>query len=167
MHWQQQIEDDEYSRWIAEGCPPIWGTHELNHDERAELEAWLNAQETNMPKIDDIYSGGTTLKASDLQGKARKVHIKSYEIREFEDNGKKSKKVILSFHGKEKGLVVNKTNAQIIAHNMGTDELDGWLEKEIIMYPTRVSFGDQMVDAIRVKEQIPEVAEGPDDDLNF
>ena len=120
-----------------------------------------------MPKLDEIYTGGKTLKASDLQGKARKVRIESYEIKEFDDDGKKSKKAILNFAGKDKGLVVNKTNAQIIAHNTGSDDLDDWVGKEIIMYPTKVNFGDNMVDAIRVREEIPEVAEGPADDLNF
>ena len=73
----------------------------------------------------------------------------------------------LSFVGKEKGLAVNKTNANIIAQNVGSDDLDDWIGREIILYPTRVDFGGQMVDAIRVKEQIPEVADGPDDEIPF
>lgn len=120
-----------------------------------------------MPKLDEIYtSAGATLKASDLQGAARKVKIESYEVREFDDNERKAKKAVLRFEGKEKGLVVNKTNGQIIAHNVGSDELDDWIGHEIILYPTRVSFGDQMVDAIRVKEKVPELAEG-DSDVPF
>mgnify|MGYP000235814504 CR=1 FL=1 len=120
-----------------------------------------------MPKVSEIYTGGTTLRASDLQGKARKVQIESYELRDFEDDGKKSRKAVLSFVGKEKGLAVNKTNANIIAQNVGSDDLDDWIGREIILYPTRVDFGGQMVDAIRVKEQIPEVADGPDDEIPF
>lgn len=119
-----------------------------------------------MAKIDEVYSGGSTLKASDLQGKARKVQIETCEIREFEDNGKKSRKIVLGFAGKDKGLVVNKTNAQTIAHNIGSDDTDDWIGQEIIMYPTRVDFGGQMVDAIRVKEKVPEVAED-DSDVPF
>lgn len=121
-----------------------------------------------MPKLDEIYtSAGATLKASDLQGKARRVVIESYEIKEFDDDGKKTRKAILRFQGKDKGLVVNKTNGAIIAHNLGSDELDDWPGNEIIMYPTKVDFGGQMVDAIRIKEKVPEVADGPDDEIPF
>jgi len=121
-----------------------------------------------MPKLDEIYtSAGATLKAADLQGKARRVVIESFDVKEFDDDGKKTKKAILRFRGKDKGLVVNKTNGQIIAHNLSSDELNDWIGHEIIMYPTKVDFGGQMVDAIRVKERVPEVADGPDDDLNF
>jgi hypothetical protein len=123
--------------------------------------------ENDMPKIGDVYSGGSTLKASDLQGKARKLVISDYEIREFDDNGKKVRKAVLTFKDKEKGMVLNKTNAQIIAHNLGDEDLDTWVGKEIIIYPTKVQFGDGMVDAIRVREEIPDVADGPDDDIPF
>lgn len=109
-------------------------------------------------KLDDIYSGGASLKASDLQGSARKVKIASYEIREFDNNGQKQKRAVLAFEGKDKGLVVNKTNAQIIAQNAGSEDLDDWIGKEIILYPTKVDFSGNMVDAIRIKEEIPEVA---------
>jgi hypothetical protein len=135
-------------------------SRELSRDPEYLEWSIILDRKTDMPKLDDIYtSAGATLKASDLQGKARRVVIESFEVKEFEDEGRKTKKAVLRFEGKDKGLVVNKTNGQIIAHNIGSDELNDWLGHEIIMYPTRVSFGDQMVDAIRVKEAVPEVAD--------
>lgn len=122
-----------------------------------------------MPKLDDIYtSAGATLKASDLQGRAVRVVIESYEIVEFDDDKKgKTKKVVLRFQNKEKGLVVNKTNAAVIALNVKSEEVDDWVGRMITLYPTKVDFGGQMVDAIRVKEEVPDVADDPNDPLDF
>ena len=95
--------------------------------------------------INDIF-GGQFLKASDLSGRKIKVQISKVDTKDF-DNGKK---IILGFHGKEKGLAVNKTNARMIASSYGT-KTEGWVDKEIILYPTKVLYQDQMVDAIRVE----------------
>lgn len=109
-----------------------------------------------MPNINDVYqSESQYLKASDLQGRTVPVVISDYEIVEFDDNGKKINKVVLSFKGKEKKLVLNSTNAHRIAINMGSEEVSEWVDGNIEIYPTQVDFGGKMVDAIRVKEQAP------------
>lgn len=41
--WNHQ-QELEQARWIAEGCPPIWGTHELTTEELSELDEWLDAR---------------------------------------------------------------------------------------------------------------------------
>jgi len=104
-----------------------------------------------MPNINDVYqSDNNHLKATDLPpGKQVQVTIAGYEIVEFDDDGKKSKKVVLNFQGAEKTLVVNKTNATTIAAVLG-EELDTWIGKAICVYSTKVDFGGKMVDAIRV-----------------
>ena len=97
--------------------------------------------------VKDLYHGkGDTLKAEDLQGKAVKAIVSNTEIREF-DNGNK---VLLSFTGKEKKLVLNKTNADVIADAYG-DEEEAWVDREIIMYPTVTDFGGKTVPCIRVR----------------
>jgi hypothetical protein len=100
-------------------------------------------------------SKSNTLKAGDLPpGKEIPVTIASIEEHEFDDkeNGK-VKKLILKFQGKEKGLVLNKTNATVIASACGPDT-DGWIGKKIYIYATKVQFGDSMVDAIRCRAEL-------------
>ncbi len=59
---------------------------------------------------------------------------------------------------KEKRLVLNKTNAFIIAAMHGTETND-WPGKRITLYPTKaVAFG-KTVDCIRVRETVPGAAE--------
>ncbi len=122
-------------------------------------------KETDM-KVGDIYvSEGKSLKAEDLQGKARKLQIESYDTVEFDG----ATKIVLLFSGAKKGLILNVTNANRIAVNLGTDEIDNWIGKAVTIYPTTTEFGGKQVDCIRVKEEMPEIVavEGPDDTIPF
>ncbi len=115
-------------------------------------------------KVGDIYvSEGKSLKAEDLQGKARKLQISAYDTVEFD--GKQ--KVVLNFAGAEKGLVLNLTNANRIAVNIGSDEMDDWIGRAITIYPTTTEYGGKQVDCIRVKEEVPEVELDEDGDIPF
>jgi len=117
--------------------------------------------------IDTYYQSTTNaLKASDLPaGKQARVTIMDIEEVLFKgDDGKEQKKIRLSFVGKEKGLILNKTNAMTIGHVYGPDT-DSWKGKEIFLFSTKVTFGDGMVDAIRINMPLQEAA--TDDDTNF
>jgi hypothetical protein len=93
------------------------------------------------------------LKASDLAGAQPIVTI---ERLEFEPVGqKKEMKPILYFTGKDKGMVLNKTNARNIAHLVGTGETDEWVGARIRLYSANVEFQGEMVDSIRVKAAPP------------
>ena len=88
----------------------------------------------------------TYLKAADLQGRRVTVAINTVKM---EDIGGDHKPVV-SFAGKDKGLVLNKTNANMIAEIAGTDETDDWKGVRIVLYPTKTDFQGKRVDAIRV-----------------
>lgn len=105
---------------------------------------------------------GNYLKADDL-GPARPVLI----IRqvEMEDIGDDHKPVVY-FEHKEKGLVLNKTNANAIVEIAGTDEMDDWPGTTIRLYSTMVDFQGRRVPAIRVEKPpaavVPKKAPKPD-----
>ncbi len=105
--------------------------------------------------VRDIYSSDW-LKAEDLQGKTTKVVVADVGIEEIGD--KKEQKIVLGFVGKEKKLVLNKTNARVIADVYGDDELE-WIEKEIIMYPTVVEYQGKSTPCIRIRIDMPVVEE--------
>jgi len=96
-------------------------------------------------ELNSVFSGDS-LKAADLQGREIPVVISDVSMKKF-DNGNK---LILTFEGKKKTLVCNKTNANRIAHFYGTNT-DGWVGKEVILYPDLVDFQGKSVEAIRVK----------------
>ena len=100
---------------------------------------------------------GTYLKASDLQGRTINIAMHSVVI---EDVGRNDRKPVLYFMDRngtkrEQGLVLNKTNANVIAEMYGP-ETDMWPGNVITIHPARVEFQGQLVDAIRVKLEAPQ-----------
>lgn len=92
------------------------------------------------------------LKAQDVTdaGGEMPLVIKSVEMREFDtDDGGKEKKPVVHFEG-DKRMVLNKTNAGIIAGIHG-DDTDLWNGKEVTLIVQEVQFGNKMTPAIRVK----------------
>lgn len=94
--------------------------------------------------------------AADLDEREHTVQIERVEVGALTgENGKKTKKPVLSFRGKTKKLAINKTNGKIIAKLYGKDT-DAWLGKLITIFPTTTKFGGETVDCIRVKPHVPQ-----------
>lgn len=129
-----------------------------------EYDSWLRQlelkSETENVKMNEMYpSTSSFLKAEDLKGKRIKLVIESVRMEQMDEK----QKPVVSFKGTDRELVLNKTNGNTIAAMYG-DDTDGWLGKEIKLYPTMVDFGGKDVPAIRVYQ---EVEEAPDDDIPF
>lgn len=101
-----------------------------------------------MANINDAFPSNF-LKASDLKGNAVTVTIDRIE---FEPVGQtKEMKPVIYFTNKEKGLVLNKTNATTISRLLGSGETEDWHGAAIRIYPTETSYQGEQVDCIRVK----------------
>ena len=100
-----------------------------------------------MPRISEVY-GGNYLKAEDIKGRGDTVvTIESISVEEVD--GKK--RAVVHFKGKDKTLLLNVTNANMIEELLGTDEMDNWEGSRVCLYVTKVDFQGKRVDAIRVK----------------
>ena len=86
------------------------------------------------------------LRAVDLDG--REITVTMAKV-EMETIGEDTKPV-LYFEGKEKGMVLNKTNAGSIVNLYG-DDTDEWKGEDITLFSAMVSFQGKTVPAIRVK----------------
>lgn len=86
------------------------------------------------------------LKAADLAGRNIRVTMSHVEMKDIGDDHKP----VLYFVGKEKGIVLNKTNSNNIGAAYG-DETDAWKGKDIVLYPAMVDFQGRSVEAIRVR----------------
>lgn len=96
-------------------------------------------------ELSQVFTG-STLKAADLQGREPTVTIATVEAKKFNDGNK----LVITFVGKEKAFVCNKTNANRIAYTHGTNT-DNWVGKQIQLYTDLVDFQGQTVEAIRVR----------------
>lgn len=68
--------------------------------------------------------------------------------------GRKTKKPVVYFRGKEKGFALNKTNAKAIAGMYGNDT-SKWIGQPIAIYATQTQFGGDTVECIRVRPTPP------------
>lgn len=89
------------------------------------------------------------LKSADLKGKMAKLQIAHVDSEEIG----KDRKLVAYFRGKERGMVLNKTNAKTIAEAFG-DETDNWTGADIEVFSMKVDYQGRMVDGLRVR--IPE-----------
>jgi len=95
----------------------------------------------------DAAFPSTYLKAADLQGHAVNVIVSGCKM---EPISKTEEKPVLYFQGKEKRLVLNKTNASVLSHVYGA-ETEGWAGKPLQIFPTQTPYQGQMVDCLRVR----------------
>jgi hypothetical protein len=100
--------------------------------------------------------------ADDLRG--REVEVTIADVAQATLNNGDKKAPVLMFKGKEKGLVLNKTNALNLSEKLG-DDTDKWIGAKIILFPDRTQYQGRMVDAVRVRvSQAPVKADGDKDD---
>ena len=110
---------------------------------------------------------GDYLKAADIGNNKVKATIASCEMCTVGEEDKP----LLRFKDKERGLVLNKTNANILAQELG-DETDNWIGADLLLYSAKVNYQGNIVDGIRVEvsAQAPEPAKPPmivEDDVPF
>lgn len=93
------------------------------------------------------------LKASDLGDAQPNVLIDRVEL---EPVGRdKEMKPIVYFKGKQKGLVLNKTNSKKIAELAGSPDTEEWAGVSVKLYATETEFAGETVECIRIKSAKP------------
>ena len=102
-----------------------------------------------MPNINEVF-GGNYLKAADLHDDELLLTIAGVSEKEFENNGKKQKKLDMWFSEDPRHLVLNVTNSRKIAQTYGPNT-DNWIGKKIQLYVAEVEFQGDTVPAIRVR----------------
>lgn len=86
------------------------------------------------------------LKAADLQGRDIRLTMANVEREKIGDDFKP----VLYFKGKEKGVVLNKTNAGTISDAYG-DESEDWFDQPIILFSVMIDFQGKVGPAIRCR----------------
>lgn len=96
---------------------------------------------------------GSFLKIEDIQGKGDvRVVVESVTVDEIKNDDGKDKKLVAHFVGKEKGLVLNRTNADSLAEISGSDKTEDWSGTPVILFvDPSVMFGGKKVGGIRMR----------------
>ncbi|MFA6134689.1 MAG: hypothetical protein WC869_11805 [Phycisphaerae bacterium] len=109
-----------------------------------------------MPNVNDVFPT-KYLSAGDLKGQTVRLTIGEVTVETLGQGRQAQQKPVLYFRGKTKGLALNKTNTNAIAAVYGP-ETDDWIGAEIDVYPTKVEYAGDQVDAIRLKVVPPRAA---------
>ena len=118
---------------------------------------------------------GSYIKAEDLGGRAVRVSIERVSIEEIKSDGKTEKKLVAHFAGKDKGLVLNRTNADTLNEIFGTDDYEEWTGP-IVLFPDTTKFGGKTVPCVRLRANVgnapppppePDPVPVTDDDIPF
>jgi hypothetical protein len=73
-------------------------------------------------------------------------HVEREKVGRAQDS-----KPVLYFAGKDKGLVLNKTNANKIIELSGSAVTEEWTGFRVILYATTCEFGGEQVECVRIK----------------
>lgn len=98
-----------------------------------------------MAKVSEAFPS-KFISAPDLQGGTAVVTMSHVVMEKIGDD----QKPVLYFKGKQKGLVLNKTNAQAIAYAYG-DEMDDWQGAQVELFTVMTDFQGKTVEAVRVR----------------
>jgi hypothetical protein len=92
------------------------------------------------------------LYAIDLKGRSVGLTIEAVEGATVISDGAKDRKPIVYFRESKarKGLLLNRTNARTIADLYGMNT-EGWIGKRVTLFPTTTTFGERVVDCIRIR----------------
>lgn len=107
------------------------------------------------------------LRAADLDGREPTLTIAEVITENIGDE----RKLVVKFVGKDKGLVLNKTNANSIAEITGAEDTDDWTGHKVKLFTAKVEYQGKRVPAIRIdapagkpSRVVEEPVEAPDDD---
>lgn len=90
------------------------------------------------------------LKHSDLNGKRVLVTIDQVTVETIGQGNEQEQKPVLYFQGKDKGMVLNKTNAFSIAEIVGSEDTDHWKGHRIVLHQDRTMYQGKPTSCIRV-----------------
>lgn len=105
-----------------------------------------------MANIHDVFPS-KFLKASDLKGSRPILVFERVEIEEMREG---EEALVAYFRGREKGMVINKSKAGILASIYGP-ETENWVGEYVQLYETTVDFKGKRTPSIGI--QIPTKAE--------
>jgi len=111
--------------------------------------------------IDSLYPS-KYLKSEDLKGRRVQCVIDSVEVEEMSDGVQKP---CLTFKGREKSMVLNKTNADVLKAAFGPETND-WQGQKGELFTQQVAFKGQMTSGLRLSP-ILDREPGADDEPDF
>lgn len=105
--------------------------------------------------VTDLFPSSKFLKSEDVEAAGGEVTltIAKVERKEYEDEGKKEVKGVLSFSDDERQLSLNVTNTNVLVAMYGGQDIDKtWIGKKVTLYvDPNVKYGTKIVKGLRIR----------------
>ncbi len=108
-----------------------------------------------MTRVSESFSG-QWMSAIDV-GRSMKAVILEVTEETIGQGSERKTKLVVWFKGKEKGLILNKTNGRVLAELYG-DETDDWKDHRVVLMSQKVEYQGKRVDGIRIDEEATRLA---------
>ena len=99
-----------------------------------------------MPRVSDVYKS-SYLRAADVE-EPLTVTVKSASLEEIGED--KDEKIVVMFKELDRGLILNRTNADYISMICQSEDTEDWPGTRLGLFVQPVSFKGKLVDSIRV-----------------
>lgn len=105
--------------------------------------------------VTDLFPSSKFLKSEDVEAAGGEITltISKVERKEYEDEGKKEVKGVLSFSDDERQLSLNVTNTNVLVAMYGGQDIDKtWIGKKVTLYvDPNVKYGTKIVKGLRIR----------------
>lgn len=108
------------------------------------------------------YDQSRYFRAEDLT-EEKTLRIKGVTEETVGQGADQGPKLVVWFTNSKKGLPLNRTNNRTIRGAYG-DDVEGWTDKLIVVFPTKADFRGRLVGALRVRiplKENPKITTGP------
>ncbi len=107
--------------------------------------------------VNDLYPS-KYVKSDDLGTDRMTLQVSRITMEEVEEGA--PAKPVMYFHGKDKGMVLNKTNALLCAHAWG-QETDQWTNQTLELFSEPKMFQGKVVNGLSVAPKLPNSSSAP------
>lgn len=105
--------------------------------------------------VTDLFPASQFLKSEDVEAAGGEITltIKGIERKEYDENGVKEVKGVLSFSDDERRLSLNVTNTNALVAMYGGQDIDkAWIGKKVTLYvDPNVKYGTKIVKGLRIR----------------
>jgi hypothetical protein len=92
------------------------------------------------------------IKSADLQGHSVRVTVRGSQMETVGQGKEAEEKLVLYFAGKEKGMVLNATNINVLGQLTGSFETNDWIGWRFTLCVRKVDFQGRRVDGLRIDD---------------
>lgn len=96
-------------------------------------------------------SNSNYFKTEDLLQKSYRLKIESVEPQEFTFDGIQETKLVVSFVGVEKTLMLNKVNATKLEQLSGSEHIEDWEGLDLILFADDTTYGRKATKGMRLR----------------